>query len=136
MENKPNPTLPGPVVDAIEAAVNEAMGLYEIGHALDESMRSEAREDFRRFYLASLRRGYKGIRWNFGGCLLCPDQEGPVLCTRILVLGKRLLAKTHGRPLGADVCDTHLAQLSTDTNAPRVLEKAALRRIRRDPLRT
>src|SRR5687768_6643259 len=72
---------------SIEAAVADALKDYEESHRLDPPGRQRAERDFRLFYAKAILEGARGIRWNWGGCILCPDnlEPGPRAMTRILL---------------------------------------------------
>ncbi|MHB1260288.1 MAG: hypothetical protein ACYC2H_01090 [Thermoplasmatota archaeon] len=120
-------------VAGLQAAVREALELYALHHVMTEAVMAEAAGDFLRFYTEAIQRGTPGIRWNFNGCILCPDQShGPKLCARILLASPTVLAATGGRPFGTMLCAEHHAALAMRLNPQQALDDAALVRLRRD----
>lgn len=91
----------------LQRAVDEALELYSDGHVLHPTDVSEARADFVRFYTIALRLGLHGIRWNFGGCIVCDAPHSGVLLQRILLADPRIVAATEGRAFGTVVCQNH-----------------------------
>lgn len=97
--------------------------------------RQEAERDFRNFFLTALSQGAPGIRTNFNGCLLCPDEAtDAVLAARMLVWHASVLELTGGRPLAADVCLQHVAEIQAAADGMERLARSAIARIRRDPV--
>jgi hypothetical protein len=122
---------------SIEAAVADALQDYAESHALDALGRRGAERDFRLFYAKAILGGARGIRWNWGGCILCPDnlEPGPRAMTRILLAEPVILHATGGRALGTHVCRPHERSIKYGNASPQELAKAGLRRIARDPPR-
>ncbi len=119
----------------LHAAIQEALDMYGQHHRMTAAITAEARNDFIRFYVEAIMRSCPGIRWNFNGCIMCPDGDpGPKLAARILIGSPVVLAQTGGRPLGTTLCLEHHQALPRVFEPLQVLDQAALRRIRRDPV--
>ena len=121
------------MVPIIHGVVEEAFWLYAENHVLSEADAKEVRHDFARFYVAALQAGHRGIRWNFNGCIMCPEQDegGAALLCRVLVGGPRIAAATMGRALGTVACREHVGQF--EGQATEAAINAALRRIQAQP---
>jgi hypothetical protein len=116
----------------IQEAVEEALEMYSDGHVLTPRDVDEVRGDFVRFYAAALRLGLRGIRWNFGGCIVCAEPQGGIPLQRILLVDPRIVLATQGRAFGTVVCLQHAKRIDPRCTRDEVVE-AGLRRIRHQP---
>jgi len=117
------------VVEAIAKAVDEAVEFYREAHIMLPGQEREARSDFERFFVAALRLGVTGIRWNFNGCILCPQQTAPTILYRVLVMDGEVIKAAGGRGFGTVLCVKHVP-LGNDRPTMRA---AALQRLREQP---
>lgn len=113
--------------------INEAFEIYRRTHAVPSELKLEVCQDFARFYLEALKRGLRGIRWNFNGCIACPGEQAQVRLRRILLVDPFVTGATAGRGLGTVICAAHEHLLDTVDGMAQTIIPGALRRIAQQP---